>query len=49
MSKVKCGDCGKTAEWYKSAIHEIAYEKIDKKVYCDECIKKIGHKAVDLV
>ncbi|KKN44314.1 hypothetical protein LCGC14_0694160 [marine sediment metagenome] len=49
MAKVKfqCNHCGISTYWYRSAIHELSYQKIDDKIYCDDCINKIGHKAVD--
>ena len=49
MAKVKfeCNLCGTFVMWYKSAIHEISFQRIDGKVYCDDCINKIGHIAVD--
>ena len=51
MAKIKfqCNHCGIAIYWYRSAIHEISFQEVDKKVYCDDCIKKIGHIAVNSV
>ena len=44
MSKQKftCNHCGDEVEWYDSVIHEVGYNIIEDKFYCDDCLKKIA-------
>jgi len=42
-----CNHCGKHTKWYKRMINEVGIIEIDKKLYCEECINKIGHIALD--
>lgn len=49
MSKVKlvCNHCGCQVEWYSQNINEIGLTKIDNKLYCEVCLKKIAHICID--
>ena len=50
MAKItfKCNHCGYEVKWYKKWIHETVMDVIDGKYYCEDCLKKLAHKGVDL-
>ena len=40
--KMKCTHCGDVCLWYPCHINETDMYKIEDKIYCGECIKKIA-------
>jgi len=44
---ISCRHCGKITKWYISMINEIGYQEFEGKIYCDECLNRIGHFALD--
>ena len=45
---IVCNHCGLAVKWYNSMINEVGYIKIGNKVYCEDCIKLIGHRSIDM-
>jgi len=42
-----CNHCEEIIKWYESCIDEVGLCRVDDKLYCVECLKKLAHRGVD--
>lgn len=45
---LKCNHCDTVTKWYKSMINEVGLYNVDDKLYCEDCLKKLAHRGIDV-